>query len=272
MSQKLDDIKLLIKNDRRVWAVAGFLVFALVVWAATGKEPRGQGRAKVEMETASNQSTDEREAYEDLTLAFRQDFDRLNKQGKEVEAVAKRLDAELKEHKQRSTGIFETLVDRLEELGRAIDRLEEGQQNAAKGAVQVEESKDSPIEQDSLEQLGFTQASVPPPPPAPKPLKVSVITSGDIVKLKLLTGVNAPVDGTPYPVVFKVDGPITGPDGSTLDVGEARLIAAATGSEADGRVLYRLTDLAIRHKDGRRSVVKVDGWVWLRESLFRLPN
>ena len=38
-------------------------------------------------------------------------------------------------------------------------------------------------------------------------------------------------------------------------------MAAAQGSETDGRVLYRLTDLAIRHADGRRSVVKVDGWI-----------
>ena len=61
--------------------------------------------------------------------------------------------------------------------------------------------------------------------------------------------------------MFKLNGPITGPDGSTLEIGEARLIAAAQGSEADERVLFRLTDLAIRHRDGRRSVVSVDGWV-----------
>lgn len=258
MNQKLEDIKMLVKNDRRVWAVAGFMVFALIIWAATGKEPR---RPRVEMEQATSQSTDPRDGYNDLTLAFRQDLERLNRQSKETEQVMKRLDADLREHKTRSTGIFETIVDRLEELGRAIDRLEEQQASVGKGAVQVEESQDSLTEPDSLEQLGFTQATVPPPPPEPKPLKVSVISPGDLVRLKLLTGVNAPVDGTPYPVVFKVISPITGPDGSALEVGEARLIAAATGSEADGRVLYRLTDLAIRHKDGRRSVVKVDGWV-----------
>jgi len=42
---------------------------------------------------------------------------------------------------------------------------------------------------------------------------------------------------------------------------EPRLIAAAQGSETDERVIYRLTELAIRHSDGRRSIVNVDGWI-----------
>jgi hypothetical protein len=79
--------------------------------------------------------------------------------------------------------------------------------------------------------------------------------------VELLTGVAAPTDGTPYPTVFRVMGPVVGPDGSSLDVGEARVIAAAQGSETDSRVVYRLTTLALRHKDGRRSEVKVDGWI-----------
>ena len=72
---------------------------------------------------------------------------------------------------------------------------------------------------------------------------------------------NAPTDGTPYPVVFKLVGPVEGPDGSSLDLGEARLIAAAQGSETDGRALFRLTQLSIRHPNGRRAVVDVDGWI-----------
>jgi conjugal transfer pilus assembly protein TraB len=62
-------------------------------------------------------------------------------------------------------------------------------------------------------------------------------------------------------VVLKLVGPITGPDGSSVDIGEARLIAAAVGSETDGRALFRLTSLAMRAKDGRRIVLRVDGWV-----------
>jgi hypothetical protein len=81
------------------------------------------------------------------------------------------------------------------------------------------------------------------------------------VPVLLLTGVNAPTDGTPYPVVFQLGGDITGPDGSSLNLGEGRIIAAAQGSESDSRALFRLTQLSLRHPSGRRSVIEVDGWI-----------
>lgn len=114
---------------------------------------------------------------------------------------------------------------------------------------------------DELASYGFDATSLPPPPAPPTIEKRTFISPGDSVPVRLLTGVAAPVDGTPYPVVLKLLGPVTGPDGSSLDIGEARLVAAAQGSETDGRVQVRITDLAFRHADGRRSVVKVDGWI-----------
>ncbi len=111
-----------------------------------------------------------------------------------------------------------------------------------------------------LESFGNEEPGVAPPPPA-APRKIAYIGTGDSVRIKLLAGVNAPTDGTPYPVVFKLSGDIQGPDGSVLPLGEARLIAAAQGSLSDSRALFRLTDLNIRYPDGSRRVFKVDGWV-----------
>ena len=85
--------------------------------------------------------------------------------------------------------------------------------------------------------------------------------AGDSVRLKLLAGVRAPTDGTPYPVVFKLVGDVYGPDGTALPLGEARLVAAAQGSLVDSRVLYRLSSLNIRLPSGRNDVLPVDGWV-----------
>jgi conjugal transfer pilus assembly protein TraB len=84
---------------------------------------------------------------------------------------------------------------------------------------------------------------------------------GDSVRVKLLAGVNAPTDGTPYPVVMKLVGDVTGPDGNAVPLGEARLIAAAQGSLTDHRVLFRLTRLSMRMPNGRRKEFGVDGWV-----------
>ena len=54
---------------------------------------------------------------------------------------------------------------------------------------------------------------------------------------------------------------MSGPDSSSLPLGEARLIAAAQGSLTDSRALFRLTSLNIRYPDGSRKVINVDGWI-----------
>jgi hypothetical protein len=84
---------------------------------------------------------------------------------------------------------------------------------------------------------------------------------GDSVRVKLLAGVNAPTDGTPYPVVLKLLGSVMGPDGNTIPLGEARIIAAAQGSLTDSRVLFRITRLSIRLPNGRRKEFTIDGWI-----------
>jgi conjugal transfer pilus assembly protein TraB len=84
---------------------------------------------------------------------------------------------------------------------------------------------------------------------------------GDSVRVKLLAGVNAPTDGTPYPVVLKLLGDVIGPDGNTIPLGEGRLIAAAQGSLTDARALLRITRLSIRLPNGRRKEFAVDGWI-----------
>lgn len=102
-------------------------------------------------------------------------------------------------------------------------------------------------------------AIAPPAPPAPK--RMAVIMPGDSVRAKLLAGVNAPTDGTPYPVVLKLIGNVEGPDHSTLPLGEARVVAAAQGSLTDSRVLLRLTTMNVRLPNGQKKELPIDGWV-----------
>lgn len=258
MSQNLEDIKLLIKNDRRVWAIGGFIVVALFVWLLTSSDKPKRQRVVREV-TPSEQGMGSAEAYGDLIVAYRNDIEKAKTERKELYDVLYRTTTDLKEHKERVTGIFETLVDKFEQLAREVDALAA----AMKGqAEQIPLPRGHELDgPDELEPMGFDTPTVAPPPPEPKPLRVSVIAPGDSATVQLLTGVAAPTDGTPYPVVFKLTGPISGPDGSSLDVGEARLIAAAQGSEADARALFRLTQLSIRHPSGRRAVVEVDGWI-----------
>jgi hypothetical protein len=260
MNQKLDDLKLLLKNDRRVWAAAGFIVVALFIWVLTNQGGGRRAPAHMPIEsTASKQGTGADEGFADLIVAFKNDIEAGKKDRIEMNDVLQRTKKDLNDYKERSTGIFETLVDKFEQISREVDAL---------AAAVKSTNEDTPLPppkelegEDSLEQIFPEEPTVAPPPPEPQPVRVSVIAPGDSVTVTLLTGVNAPVDGTPYPVVFKLTGPISGPDGSSLDLGEARLIAAAQGSESDERALFRLTQLSIRHPNGRRAVVDVDGWV-----------
>ncbi len=260
MSQQLEDLKLLIKNDRRIWAAGGFVVVALLFWLMTGAGDSRPRRGRVAPPiTASQAGTGAEEQYGDLIVAFQNEIETAKKERQETQDILYRTTQDFKQHKERVTGIFETLVDKFEQLAREVDTLAAAMRARAEQVPEISRPElDGP---DELEPIGFAdKPTVAPPAPEPPP-RVSVIAPGDSVPVRLLTGVNAPTDGTPYPVVFELSGPVAGPDGSALDLGEARLIAAAQGSEADGRALYRLTQLSIRHPSGRRSVVEVDGWI-----------
>ena len=263
MQQKLDDIKALIKNDRRIWFGAGFFAFVLLIWGFTSKDQhreRAFRRVGDGQQYASRQIADTADPYTDLISAFRNDVEKLTKLSQGQTDKVERMSSEFERHKEQVTGVFETIVDKFEGLEKEVDELRNTQPKVAEAPIDGG-AQDAQIEPDALEPIGFEEATIPPPPAPPVQKRATVISPGDSVRVLLLTGVNAPVDGTPYPVVFKLSGPITGPDGSALDIGEARLIAAAQGSEVDGRAIFRLTQLAIRHKDGRRSVADIDGWI-----------
>lgn len=261
MNQKLSDFKLLLQNDRRIWVGAGVVLIGLVVVMMIGdvnREPR-----RVLNEKLGSPSTSAETSYRDLARSMRERVDQQQQALKEHEEAIGRLASSQEKFQEEAKGIFGGMVDKLNDLNNALEDVKKNQTAKATGQtgnVAIKSPKNQQG-QNLLQPYGFEKANVPPAPKKPTLKKVKVISPGDVVPLLLLTGVNAPVDGTPYPVVFKVTGPVNGPDGSSLEIGEARLLAAAIGSETDGRVLYRLTNLSLRHPDGRRIVVGVDGWV-----------
>lgn len=265
MHQKLEDLKLILQNDRKVWFALAFVLVLGLIWLfVDSPAPKRPLANNIEANTGRTSLSLSSDAREDLIKAYNKDIEDSKRQSEENREALKRVESERKEFETRASGIFETLVDRMEQQNKTIQEIKEKISTPVEIPVtqpNAGTASDGGI--DTLAPIGFDKATVEPPPPQlpQKPLKMKVLSPGDVVPVKLITGVNAPVDGTPYPVVFKIAGPITGPDGSTLDVGEARLIAAAQGSEADSRALFRFTDLALRHRDGRRSVVKVDGWI-----------
>jgi hypothetical protein len=263
LKEKANNLKLILQNDRRVWALIGFVLIVGLLVSMSSK-PKGVRTYRAGgLTQPSKPISEEREAYHDLIVSLKQQSKSQQETIEKLGESLQRFESEYKNDQRQVQGIFESMVDKMESIDRDLESLEaKAEDFEAQKMPGMDQSIDMDLGEDSPRPFGFEEATVQPPPPEPpRPTKMTFISPGDSVKVKLLTGVNAPVDGTPYPVVFQLLSPINGPDGSALDLGEARIIAAAQGSEADGRVLFRLADLAIRHKDGRRSVVKVDGWV-----------
>ena len=262
MKQKVSDFILLIKSEKKYKFFAGLAVLAILFLAFSGPGTKKKRAKKKKRPPATKTgSFGSKEAYEDLLTAFRTDLER---QEANAELMSKRvegLEKNIENYHERTAEIFKKILERIAE---SEARGEYGVETAssygdADPTAFGADGGMAPSEE--LEAFGdFAVPEVAPPPPPP-PGRVAFVGAGDSVRVKLLAGVRAPTDGTPYPVVLKLIGDVQGPDGSTLPLGEARLIAAAQGSLSDQRALFRLTSLSIRHPNGRRKVIDVDGWI-----------
>lgn len=260
MLQKVRDLVVLVKNDRKyMWMMLGVVGAIAFLFFAPTKEPRARKTAR-SAAPVSAPSSGGSEAYSDLVTAFKGQINEV--QGK-VEEVTKAVDDQKKnskEYEERTAKIFEKMLERMNQLNASGETQNT---NAEPVDVDITSADGQTIvsgAEQELDTVGFEP--VPPPPPAAtKNPKSAFIGVGDSVRVKLLAGVNAPTDGTPYPVLFKLIGDVTGPDGSKLPIGEARLVAASQGSLTDSRALFRLTDLSLRLPTGERKTFKVDGWI-----------
>lgn len=256
MKQKLKDLQLVLQSSRKA-KVMVFLGLLCLLYLFFGAGPQQRVRVTKggEKKTQTN-LVPQRENTDDIITRFGQDVELLKKQNEDARKDLLEQKEQLTAYEQRTAEILKKMLERMSEQ-QAPDHQ---QQVSAVDVGEPPSSSAEPQGEDSLEPFGLDEPEIAPPAqPAPK--KVAFVGAGDSVRIKLLAGVNAPTDGTPYPVVFKLISDVYGPDGSTLPLGEARLIAAAQGSLTDSRALFRLTTLNIQLPSGERKVYDVDGWV-----------
>lgn len=270
MKQKVQDFIILVKSDRKYqFFLAIGIIFFAYYFIASDNTKRSV-KPKPEVRTGAGQGG-KSELIDDVMVAVQQDLRNLRDQGQSNAIKLEEIDKKQVNFESKTAEIFKRILEQMadNEAKRAALAPQPGAPGFDAGkAVSVEVSNPYPVNDINLSQtepleldtIGFEdKAIVPPPPPAKE--KLAFVGTGDSVRLKLLAGVRAPTDGTPYPVVFKLIGDVFGPDGSALPLGEARLVAAAQGSLVDSRVLYRLSSLNIRLPSGRNQVIPVDGWV-----------
>lgn len=262
MKQQLKDLKLLLQKDRRAQVIAIIVGLSLIfLLFGEGNKPLKRARyAGTTPEARSSGATAQDEAYKDIVRALKGEMDEQNTALKDVATSVESLKVSTQDSEARTAEIIKRIVERMSETENQVAAATVGR--APQPVDLGEEGSIAPIEEEQDTLVSFGGETVQPlPPPQVEPKRQAVIGGGDSVRVKLLGGVNAPTDTTPYPTVFKLVSDVYGPDGDALPLGEARLIAAATGSLTDSRALFRITSLNIRLPNGKRKFVPVDGWV-----------
>ena len=261
MKQFLRDLPLLLRKDRKTQIAAGVIsvfVIALLVLPSPNRRPQKAGPAMNELGTGA-MGTDE--SYSEILTVLGSDIKDIQGKLGEMEEANRTSRKEFEEFENRTAQIFTGILDRINDY-----ELKAANGGAGGDPVGLEDlDRELDLEggesSEMLEAFGPLNGTPPLPPAPPARQPVVVIGPGDAVRVEVIAGVHAPTDGTPYPVVMKVIGDVTGPDGTKLPIGEARIIAAAQGSLADARALFRLTTLSLRLPDGQRRVYPVDGWI-----------
>lgn len=258
MAQVIKDFLLRLKSDRKTQVVTGLGVLCVMflVFSDGGVRVR-TAKPKPPVTVGAN---DPDERWKDLVERFN---GQLNTLTHTTNALREDVDTQKKtieEYERTTAEIFKKILERLAEVQNKSDT---GAQNTSNPLPLSDPPSPDilPPPADELSGIGGEEVVKEWPAPAPAKPRLAAIMPGDSVRVKLLAGVNAPTDGTPYPVVLKLTGNVMGPDGNSIPLGEARVIAAAQGSLTDARVLFRLTRLSVRLPNGRRKEFPIDGWI-----------
>lgn len=264
--QRIKDIIQLLKKDRKAQTIAGCIVVAIVfLMVHEPKKNRNASPAFVVREQSQESigASSAQEVYNDLQEVVISRLDQQKEILDEFQDELQNTNSRIEENEIRTAEIFETLIKRVESQRPALPDY-----HAANGEPMP--SGDSPLfpdedpfAADSLESFGEIAdiGTVAPPLIQAVDDRSAYIAPTDFVRVKLLAGVNAPTDGTPYPVLLEVIGDVQSPDGGSLPLGGARMLAAAQGSLVDSRALFRLTTLTMRLPDGELIDLGVDGWI-----------
>lgn len=259
MSQFFKDYALRLRSDRKTQVLSLLAVGAIgYLMLSDGSPARRAPKPKPQVSVGAN---DPNERWKDLVERFNGQLTTLTNTTNALQEEVSSQKKALQEYEGTTAEIFKKILQRLAEV-QANSNAPTVQQTGPQDIGDVANNDVSPVSPDSLDSIGDAEAPVAvQPPPQPAKPRLAAIMPGDSVRVKLLAGVNAPTDGTPYPVVLKLIGDVLGPNGNTIPLGEARLIAAAQGSLTDARALLRLTRLSIRLPNGRRKEFPIDGWI-----------
>ena len=98
------------------------------------------------------------------------------------------------------------------------------------------------------------------------------IPAGSFAEATLLTGVFAPTQGEPLPVLLRIDAAFIGPHRTRLSLPRALLVGKATGDSNARRATVQVETLSWATSSGRVLEAKVNGWLVDEDGLQGLPG
>jgi len=87
------------------------------------------------------------------------------------------------------------------------------------------------------------------------------IPAGSFGEATLLTGVFAPTEGEPLPVLLRLDAALIGPHRTRLVLPQALLVGKATGDSNARRATVQIETLSLATSSGRAHEAKMNGWL-----------
>jgi Bacterial conjugation TrbI-like protein len=272
MKQFIQDQLFVLKESRKAKFIALFAVLA-IAFLMFYEKPNSANRLVRPADDLAN-TGGQRASFStgpsegDIINTFNNELEQLRKSSEKAREQIDTQNKQMELFQDRTTKIFRKILDRVSETEQRIDEAvarggqpNSGSENYPSTVTIDEELPNEDPAKAELKSWGNLEEPEPAPPPTPAPPRYAHVSAGDSVRIKLLAGVNAPTNGSPYPVLFKLSGNVNGPDNTKLPLGGARLIAAAQGSLVDARVLFRLVSLNINLPNGQRQTIPVDGWV-----------
>lgn len=255
MKQKLSDLKIWLSTRQGKTGIGVVLLLALAYYFLSNPVTnRGVRFSRPRAPAEPDKVVQNDEAASDLVSRFNDELVQLRLQNDEAQRRNENLTKRLSQYEEKTATILKKMIDKMEDNAANTGSQQPQPVGMAPSEAPPEE------ETDEIESFGLEDAEVGPAP-TPTPQRVAFVGAGDSVRVKLMAGVNAPTDGTPYPVLLKLVSEVSGPDGSAIPLGEARIIAAAQGSLVDQRVLFRLTTMTYQLPTGEQKTIDIDGWV-----------
>lgn len=281
VKQRFRDFQVLLKSDRRTQVIVGVVALAALFLALYdgGRRPRKPAMNQLTIPTAASPVSNN-EALNDLQTRFVQELENLQSTAQKLSADNQEMRGQIDENAQRNAEIFKKILQRMQEQESLTTTASGPNSMAMAGRLGTEPyiegeagSAGAVVDANALEPI-FTdsETSEPEPQVVPAIKRTALISAGDSVRVKLLAGVQAPTNGRPYPVVFEIQSDVAGPDGTALPVGRARVMAAAQGSIADQRAMFRLSTMSVRFPSGEVKEVPIDGWVVGEDGILGLEG